>query len=165
MKRRALVVGAVAVAAVTAAAVYLTLQPARQIPRLLIYLDKDKCKRCGMVISRQEFAAGLLVEGMDDWWKYDDIRCMLKDYIENSERVKVLAAAVFDYHTKEQLDAMAAYYVKADPKKLWTPMSSGIVAAKDSSVAEQIAHKHDGHVYSWHKIIEEVKKGAVTHHG
>ncbi|MEM0481498.1 MAG: nitrous oxide reductase accessory protein NosL, partial [Nitrososphaerota archaeon] len=163
MKRRALILGAVAAAVVTAAAVYLTLQPATRIPRLLIYLDKDKCKRCGMVISRQEFAAGLFVEGMDDWWKYDDVGCMLKDYIENSERVKVLAAAVFDYYTKEQLDAMAANYVKADPKKLWTPMSSGIVAAKDSSVAEQIAHKYDGHVYSWQKIIEEVKKEAKSH--
>lgn len=154
----------VAVAATTAAAAYLTLQPSRQIPKLLIYLDKDKCKRCSMVISRQEFAAGLFVEATQEWWKYDDVRCMLRDYIENAERVKILAAAVFDYYTKEELDATAALFVKADPEKLWTPMSSGIVAVKDSRVAEQIAHKHDGHVYSWQQILEEVKKMAKPPH-
>lgn len=151
--------GAVAAAVVAGIAAYLSLQPAaRTIPKLTIYLDRDKCKRCGMVISRLEFAAGLYAEGMDDWWKYDDIRCMMRDYIENSEKVRFLAAAVFDYRTKEELDAWTTYYVFADPKKLWTPMNTGIVALKDRTAAEKIAHDYDGRVYRWVESIEKVKE-------
>jgi len=163
MKRRNLLAGLLVVGVVAAVVFYISSQSGEKMPRLTIYLDKDKCRRCGMVISRQEYAAGLLVKGIDDWWKYDDIGCMLKHYLENVSKAVFLAVAVYDYNTKEQLDGKSAYYVKADPEKLWTPMNSGIVAVKEADSAGQLAHKYQGHVYGWEEILREVEMVA-THH-
>ncbi len=158
MRRRdfLIAVGAVAVMGVAAA---VALQPrSSEVPRLQIRLGEDKCSRCGMIISRLEFAAGLLIQGERRWRVYDDIGCFAYDYNELTSSGKVVAdAKVFDYHSKEELDAKTAYYVMADPRNLWTPMSYGVVVVKSRREAEELAGRVGGEVRDFWSLLSRFK--------
>ncbi|MDJ0270831.1 MAG: nitrous oxide reductase accessory protein NosL [Aigarchaeota archaeon] len=123
-------------------------------PALSIELDREKCKRCGMLISDLRYAAAILVEGEQDYWKYDDIGEMVLDYKKNSGSRKIIEIIVFDYATKEPLDATRAWYVKADPTSLKTPMGFGVVALSEKERAEKLAEEYSGVVLSWSELLK-----------
>lgn len=107
-----------------------------------IYYGQDTCARCGMHISDPKFAAALLpVDG--EWRKYDDIGCLLDDYIHGG--IKAAAIYVHDYHTGEWVDAKVAFFVQS---AIPTPMGSGLVAFRDRASAE--------------KFMEEFAPGATV---
>lgn len=98
-----------------------------------IYYGQDTCDRCGMLISDPRFAAALLtVEGESR--KYDDIGCLLDDYVHAG--LKVGEIYVHDYNTNEWLNAKTAFFVQSD---IHTPMASGLVAFGDRASAEKFA--------------------------
>ncbi len=123
-------------------------------PELSIELDREKCKRCGMLISDIRYAAAILVEGEPDYWKYDDIGGMVLEYKKTSGSRKIIEVIVFDYITKEPLDAKSAWYVKADPTALKTPMGFGVVALRERENAEKIAEEYSGVVLSWSELLK-----------
>lgn len=105
-------------------------------------------------MSRLEFAAAILLEGERRWYVYDDVGCFAKDYNEfTGKGRKVELAKVFDYKTKEELDAASAYYVLADSKNLWTPMSYGVVALGRKDEAEELATRMGGAVKDFTSML------------
>ncbi len=78
-----------------------------------------------------------------EWRKYDDISCMLDEYIHGG--IKAAAIYVHDYNTGEWIDARAAFFVQSS---IHTPMGSGLVAFRDRASAE--------------KFIEEFAPGATV---
>jgi len=112
-----------------------------------------------MIISRQEYAAGLLLAGNLDWYYYDDLGCFALDYEEFKRGGKdVVEAKVVDFKTKSIIDAKIAHYVYADPKSLWTPMSYGFVAFEQIEAAVEAAEKYKGEVKTFEGLIEWAKK-------
>ncbi len=100
-----------------------------------IYYGQDTCARCGMHISDPKFAAVLLtLEG--EWRKYDDIGCMLDDYVHGG--IKATAIYVHDYNTEAWVDAKVAFFVQSD---IPTPMGSGLAAFRDRASAERFAEE------------------------
>lgn len=127
-------------------------------PRLAIRLGEDRCRRCGMIVSRLEFAGGILLKGRREWYVYDDIGCLAYDYNEFASRgFEVEEVRVFDFRTKEELDARAAHYVLADPRRLWTPMSYGVVALGRKSDADEVAGRYGGEVRDFWSMLSRFR--------
>jgi len=126
----------------------LGLAPSRAIPNLDIHLGQERCKRCGMIISRINYAAAFYI-GSQDWQKYDDIGCMVRSYITETN---MLSIKVFDINSGEELDASAAYYFLADLRKIRTPMGYNIVATKSYDEAKQMAKEHGSSAIKWNEI-------------
>lgn len=130
------------------------------IPRLHIHLGEERCRRCGMIISRINYAAAFYVEGELDWNKYDDIGCMIMDYhLASKDMVNAHAIKVFDFDTEEELDANSAYYILADVRKLRTPMGYNIIALKARTSAEENAKEHQSDVLTWDQALGIPKGG------
>ncbi|GBC71358.1 hypothetical protein HRbin02_01139 [Candidatus Calditenuaceae archaeon HR02] len=158
MKRRAFLIALGGVAVVGAAAAIALQWRIGVAPRLQIRLGEDRCRRCGMFISRLEFAAGLLLQGEQRWRFYDDVGCFASDYNDLLSAGKTVAdARVFDYISKEELDAQRAYYVLADPKNLWTPMSYGVVAVGSRGEAENLAERFQGEVMDFWSMLSRFR--------
>jgi copper chaperone NosL len=98
-----------------------------------IFYGEDTCAKCGMIISDPKFAAALLTTDRESR-KYDDIGCMLDDYVQYG--LNVAASYVHDYNSEAWLDAKAAFFVEAD---VHTPMASGLVAFGERAAAEAFA--------------------------
>jgi len=128
----------------------------RGIPNLHIRLGEEKCKRCGMIISRINYAAAIYSEGNDGWQKYDDVGCMINDYKVSTN---VLAVKVFDFATGEEVTAKEAYYALANLRKLRTPMGYNIIAFRGKSAAEAQAREHDSPVLGWDQALRSVPGG------
>ena len=127
-------------------------------PKLSIRLGEDRCRRCGMIVSRLEFAGGILLRGRGSWYVYDDIGCLAYDYNEFvSKGMEVEEVRVFDFATKEDIDAKAAHYVIADPRRLWTPMSYGVVALRKKEEAEELAKRYGGEVGDFWSVLSKFK--------
>ena len=128
-----------------------------EVPELKILLGQEKCHRCGMIISDIRYAAAIYVGGeVNEWWKYDDVGEMALDYYEKRNSYEFLAVRVHDFLTGEEVDGYKAWYVVADPKKLWTPMGYGVIAFKDKMDAEREAKEHNGVIMNWEKLLETV---------
>ncbi len=127
-------------------------------PKLSIRLGEDRCRRCGMVVSRLEFAGGVLLRDRRSWYVYDDIGCLAYDYNEFVSRgIEVEEVKVFDFVTKEEIDAGSAHYVLADPRRLWTPMSYGVVALRRKEEAEELAERYGGEVGEFWSVLRRFR--------
>jgi copper chaperone NosL len=160
MNRRVFLVS-LALAAGAGGLALLNLTPSGAIPRLEIHLGHERCNRCGMIISRINYAAAFYVESKGDWKKYDDIGCMIKDYIDIKDDAKVLAVKVFDFDAGEELEANEAYYILASLKKLRTPMGYNILAFREQSMAELHAKEHESKVLIWSDALRSVPGGGL----
>jgi nitrous oxide reductase accessory protein NosL len=154
MNRRAFLVIAGVGLAAALGAILIYRRPASQRP-FNIRLGQDRCKRCGMIISRLEHAAGILLAGATDWDYYDDVGCFAKDYYKHkSGGATIQDAKVVDFKKKSPIDAKKAQYIVADPKKLWTPMSYGVVAVEDVEDARALAEAHGGVLKTFEELLE-----------
>ena len=160
MNRRAFLVS-LALAAGAGGLALLNLKPSGAIPRLEIHLGHEKCNRCGMIISRINYAAAFYIEGKGDWKKYDDIGCLIKDYTDTVGIATVVAVKVFDFDAEEELEANRAYYILASLKKLRTPMGYNILAFREKNTAEQQAKDHESIVMEWSDALQSVPGGGL----
>ena len=160
MNRRAFLVSLVLAAGAGGFAL-LNLRPSRGTPSLEIHLGQERCNRCGMIISRINFAAAFYAEGKDDWKKYDDVGCMIKDYLDTKDNAKILSVRVFDFDSGEELGANGAHYTLASLKKLRTPMGYNLIAFKEKSTAEQNAKDHESQVLMWSDALQSVPGGGL----
>lgn len=106
-----------------------------------IRYGEDICDRCGMIISDERFAAGLVVEtepGRYDQRIFDDIGGMFAYMAEEGDALPIVAAYVHDYGNKEWIRAEDARFVQA--ADLHSPMGFGLAAfALENDAAAQAA--------------------------
>jgi hypothetical protein len=114
-----------------------------------------------MIISRLEYAAGILLADVPDWHYYDDIGCFAMDYATFERNGKTVAdAKVIDFKSRRPVDARVAYFVSADPKVLWTPMSYGFVALERIEDAREVAERYGGKVVPFDGLLDWARKRA-----
>ncbi|HIE36602.1 TPA: hypothetical protein EYP83_00415 [Candidatus Geothermarchaeota archaeon] len=121
-----------------------------------IKYGEDRCDYCGMVISEKKFSA--LAYSLDEerWVLFDDIGGLFLYIIENGGRNRFKDIYVYDYNSEERISAYDAYFVRGDPDKIWTPMSSGIVAFESRVEAESFAEQVDGKIYTFDELYNWV---------
>ncbi len=117
-----------------------------------IVYGQDKCDNCGMVISERKYSALAYYVGEGRWVKFDDIGGLFVYMVKNGGKENFKDWYVFDFNTGERISASEAYYVKGHPDKVWTPMSSGIVAFKSESDAREFANQVDGMVMTFEEL-------------
>jgi copper chaperone NosL len=114
-----------------------------------ISYGKDRCARCGMIISDERFAGGL-VEPDGDALVFDDPGELIAQIQE--EGLKDRRVWVHDYITKEWIDGTQAFFVVDDD--LMTPMGTGVVALGTRDEAERLAAEKGGRVMTWQEIVQ-----------
>jgi nitrous oxide reductase accessory protein NosL len=130
-----------------------------------IRVGHDICVECGMMIAEDRCSAASLVEGPHgrEYRLFDDIGCLLDwewnrstagEHTEASGRDPevVIARFVHDYGDRTWADALQAGYV--DGATVVTPMASGLLGFRGSSVAEQARATFGGRVLSWADLRE-----------
>jgi copper chaperone NosL len=105
---------------------------------------RDTCDRCGMIISDERFAGGLVAED-GTASLYDDIGEMLA--VVREEGLNGRRAWVHDRNTRAWIDGTAATIVRGEPEI--TPMGTGFVAFGMRSDAEAFSAEHDGAIMNW----------------
>jgi len=159
--RRRFLLKLIGVGAVAALAGLITLRPLPAQKAFNLKLGQDRCRRCGMIISRLEYAAGILLADAPDWHYYDDIGCFAMDYATFERNGKTVAdAKVVDFKSRRPVDARAAYFVSADPKVLWTPMSYGFVALERVEDAREVAERYGGKVVPFEGLLDWARRRA-----
>jgi len=154
--RRKLLLSVIAITALGVLSGYLLFSRGKQPPsEPKIYLNQDTCHRCRMLISDIRFAAAMLLSGENDFRKYDDIGCMLSEYVEERDKHEVLAVIVHDYLSGKPIKAENAWFVVADVEKLWTPMAYGVIALENYEEAVKQAEKYDGEMMNWEELVKK----------
>lgn len=115
-----------------------------------IKLGRDACDRCGMLISEERFASGI-VDKDGNALVFDDTGEMVATVQEeglNDRRVWV-----HGYPSLEWIDARNAWYVVT--MEIPTPMGSGVFPFDTEAEANTFAEEHDGITYSWETLLAE----------
>ena len=96
-----------------------------------------------MAISEKRYAAEMT--DMDgNVVKFDNIDCLVRYAAAHGMKDKAVAWFVMDSDGREWLDARQAFLVKS--ASIPGPMGSGVLAAKNSAVAEDLARRFSGQV-------------------
>ncbi len=117
-----------------------------------ILYGEDVCDQCGMIISDERFAAGVVIETAPSEFEhriFDDIGGMVEFVAENGD-LKIATYYVHDYNSKEWLDARDAYFIKSTD--LLTPMGFGLAACAQQLEAEELARAWDGDVLTFAEL-------------
>jgi copper chaperone NosL len=113
-----------------------------------ITLGRDTCDGCGMIISDERYAAGLVApDGTAS--PFDDIGEMLQAL--GDDGLGERRAWVHDWHSREWTDATTSSYVRGDPAV--TPMGFGIVAFGAREEAEAFAGERGAPVLTWDEVV------------
>ena len=105
-----------------------------------IQYGQSECADCGMIVSDERYAAGLILEtarGDRVPRVFDDIGCMVK-YEQHQKDGKVLAHYVKDYNTNQWLTVEQAVLVHR--QQIQSPMGYGLIAVADREQAAHIAN-------------------------
>lgn len=153
---RSLLVAAVAILVAVAAGCE---REPRPIEPPEIAYGEDVCDRCGMIISEERYAAGMMVEDEDGraYRLFDDVAGLVL-YEGEQPDVRVLGRWVKDYVTRRWLTADSAAYVEAG--SLETPMAFGIVATARAR-ADSLAGALDGRVLDWGELTAMADTGGI----
>lgn len=148
----------VVLALLTAVAAGCEQEPRPVQPPEIAY-GEDVCDRCGMIISEERHAAGLMVEGEDGraYRLFDDVAAVVL-YDRDHPDVRILGRWVRDYATREWLIADSASYVRGE--EVQTPMAFGIVATAPSR-ADSLAAELGGSVLTWSELQAMADTGGI----
>jgi copper chaperone NosL len=126
-----------------------------------IRLGQDVCDVCGMIISDDRFAAGLVVrrDGVYETRAFDDIGCLLA-YEENHPDETVAARYVREFRTRTWLDAETAAYLHSE--HLHTPMAFGLAALAAEADARALAGEFPGDLIGYATVCERFARGELT---
>lgn len=113
-----------------------------------IAYGQDICSRCGMIISEERHAAGL-VDASGEQDVFDDAGEMVAFVQE--EGLGDRRVWVHDFESLEWIDGTTAYYV-ASPDTT-TPMATGLVAFATREAAEAYSSQHAGTVMTWDEVL------------
>jgi copper chaperone NosL len=114
-----------------------------------INLGRDACDRCGMIISEERFASGI-VDDEGDALIFDDAGEMIS--VVQEEGLDDRRAWVHGYPSLEWKDAREAWY--AVTMELPTPMGSGVFPFDSQSEAEAFTAETGGTLYAWEDLLE-----------
>ncbi len=103
----------------------------------------DMCAQCKMAISERRYAAEIAdIDG--SVFKFDNIDCMVRYAAAHDLKDKAAAWFVMDSDGREWLDAQQAFLVRST--SIPGPMGNGVLAVKDSAVAQDLARRFAGRV-------------------
>lgn len=114
-----------------------------------IKLGRDTCKRCGMIISEERFASGI-VDKNGDAEIFDDPGEMVSALQEDGLNGR--QPWVHGYPSLEWMHAEDATYVVA--KGSPTPMGTGVFPFDNATDAAAFASENDGVVYDWNELLK-----------
>jgi copper chaperone NosL len=120
-----------------------------------IRYGEDVCVRCGMIISDERYAAGLVVEtepGRFEHRIFDDIGGMFLHAAEHGDNESIVRYFVHDYHSLAWIDAQKASFVSS--QSMLTPMGFGLTAFDDAAAAQFVADEWDGEVLTFAQVQE-----------
>ena len=111
----------------------------------------DMCSYCKMAISEKRYAAEF-IDKQGEVHKFDDLGCM-KKFLQTKKLGQNGPQYYFaiDYESKQWLPAQRASFVRSNQFK--TPMSGGIVAIREKTRAEQLAHENQGTVMTFTEVF------------
>jgi copper chaperone NosL len=121
-----------------------------------ITLGRDVCKRCGMIVSEERFASGI-VDSKGAAQIFDDTGEMVATVQEDGLNDR--KAWVHGYPSLEWIDARTAWYVVT--MKVPTPMGSGVFPFDTEAAAKEFASEHAATVYSWGDLLDNWTFEAV----
>ena len=121
-----------------------------------IKLGRDACDRCGMIISEERFASGI-VDSKGNALVFDDTGEMVATVQE--EGLKGRRVWVHGYPSLEWIDARDAWYVVT--MDLPTPMGSGVFPFDTEDDAKTFASEHDATVFDWDDLLANWKFEAM----
>lgn len=133
-----------------------------ETPPEILY-GEDVCDQCGMIISDERFAAGLVVEvdpGRYEHRIFDDIGDLLAFEKEHGDALTIATYYVHDYNSKDWIDGQNAYYIHSN--NLRTPMGFGLAAVAQPLEAEALAVEWGGTVLTFAELHEQFVAGAET---
>lgn len=113
-----------------------------------IKLGRDACRRCGMIISEERFASGI-VDSDGKALIFDDAGEMAATVQE--EGLDGRRAWVHGYPSMKWMNAQDAWYVVT--MDVPTPMGSGVFPFDTEADATAFAAEHSGTTYSWDNLI------------
>lgn len=134
-------------------------QEPRPVEPPMISYGQAVCDRCGMIISEERHAAGLMIEDEEGraYRVFDDVAAVVLFSREHPE-VRVLGRWVKDYATRGWLNADSAAYVRGE--EVQTPMAFGIVATAPSR-ADSLAGALGGSVLTWSELRAMADTGGI----
>ena len=149
---------AVALTLLVAAAAACEREPRPIEPPEIVY-GEDVCDRCGMIISEERYAAGIMVEDEEGraYRLFDDVAAVAL-YENEHPDVRVIGRWVKDYVTRGWLTADSAAYVRG--ADLETPMAFGVVATARAR-ADSLAGALDGRVLDWSELTAMADTGGI----
>ncbi len=124
-----------------------------------IRYGEDVCVQCGMIISDERFAAGLVVETGPSSYEhriFDDIGGMFAYAAELKDSQPIVRYFVHDYTSLAWIDAQTASFVSS--QAILTPMGFGLSAFADPTAAQTMAEVWGGQVLSF----DDVQKAGVS---
>lgn len=99
----------------------------------------DKCAVCHMNVADGPHATQIQTTD-GEHFKFDDIGCMVRDWMPEHDASELEAIWVRDYETKEWLLFENAYYVYDNSIK--TPMAYGVLSFKTEEKAQAYIDEH-----------------------
>jgi copper chaperone NosL len=115
-----------------------------------IEYGSDVCSRCGMIISEERYAGGIVDEN-GDALIYDDIGEMI--FVIQEEGLQERRIWVHDADSLQWLDGTTAFYVIS--QDVVTPMGSGVTAFAERGDAEAFAGANSGMVMTWEQMLTD----------
>lgn len=126
-------------------------------PPKIVY-GKDVCSRCGMIISEEKFASGIVARDGTSR-PFDDPGEMIATIQE--EGLGTNRAWVHDFDTTQWIDATKAFY--AVSHDVVTSMGTGVVAFSSKAAAITFVASHPGEVMSWDDMLTKWKMMGGMH--
>lgn len=126
-----------------------------------IHYGDDVCAVCGMIISDDRFAAGLVAEGPGglEARAFDDIGCLLDDLALHEDRL-VAGRWVRDFRTDQWRRAGTAVFVHS--AAVHSPMSYGLAACGDDTSARVLLAEFPGEVLDFGAVRERFESDQLV---
>ena len=113
-----------------------------------IKLGRDNCDRCGMIISEERFASGI-VDADGNAQIFDDAGEMISTVQQDGLGDR--RAWVHGHPSLDWVDATKAWY--AVTMETPTPMGSGVFPFDSEAEASAFAAEQSGEVYGWEDLL------------
>ena len=115
-----------------------------------INYGRDVCARCGMIISEERYAAGLVAQDGTATVFDDSGELVAFVQVEGLQQRRVW---VHDYDTKRWIDGEKAFFVVDATAQ--TPMGTGVVTFEQQAAAATYAAANQGRVLTWAEMLEQ----------
>ncbi len=126
-----------------------------------IRYGQDTCAVCGMIISDERFAAGLVTGTAPRYQAlaFDDLGCLL-GYERDTPDAPVAARYVRDFQAPQWRAAETAFYVHGPA--LHSPMAFNLAASADAAGAAALAAARGGDVLDYASVRRRFEAGDLA---